>query len=208
MGRVLVLVIVMLAGSLAAGCSHDEPAPTGPAAVYTGTLPGTDAVFALSWSGNDVVSYVCGGDETYATMSRWFCGEPGTGSGGPYFYRQFDGWVLDVSIGDATLEGTLQAPSGEVYPVSARAAPEGTIAGLYAPSEVGGCETGVVVRQRTADDTPVVQGTSCEHDRFEQVTPVLPVALTDGQLQVVVRRAAGEETLWVRPVQPILAPDE
>ena len=58
-----------------AGCAEESVAPLdGGVVSYAGALEGSDAVAAVAVSGDTVALYVCGGDTSYATRSRWYSG--------------------------------------------------------------------------------------------------------------------------------------
>jgi hypothetical protein len=57
------------------GCSGEDNEPEAAISMFTGRLETADAVVGLAVSPlGDVDAYVCGGDTTFTTHSRWFAG--------------------------------------------------------------------------------------------------------------------------------------
>ncbi len=169
-------------------------------ALYTGELAGTDAVVAFAVEDDNVVGYVCGGETTMATHSRWFCEIASRRDDGLlHVVKEEAAWTLDALISDTSVEGTVRSPDGTIYDVSAPLALPG--AGLFA-DEVGGCSTGVIVIPGGDGEEPRIQGTHCadDYDYFEQVTPVRPVETELNHLDVVI--GADGPAMTVFRVQP------
>jgi len=167
--------------------------------LYVGDVEGSDAVIAFAVRERNVVGYVCGGEATFASLSRWFCGEANAVDGGLDIVVHEAGWTLDAQIDDTTVRGTLRNPDGSELAIVASRAADG--AGLFA-NEVGGCSTGVIAFAPEGDAEPEVHGTFCadEFDLFEQVTPVRPYDDRDNALNVLV--GAGAAPMTVYRVQP------
>lgn len=196
------LVLVSVVGCAAGG--RDGPAGPGEVAFFAGSLSGTDAVFAMSISGRDVVSYACGGADTFQTQSRWYCGQL-EGSGGEWTFDQSeDGWSLQALVREDRADIALSSPSGERFELDAPRLVAGTDAQLYGElvgdgAAVGGCNTGVIV-MRGDDGAPLTRGTFCEGDRLGQVTPVTPVEPGMSTLGVAVTLRGGPRFLEVHRV--------
>ena len=71
------LFVCRLTGALLflalAACSTEEPSSVAEG-TYVGKLDGSDAMFAVTVAGNDVVAYACGGPLTIHLHTRWYQG--------------------------------------------------------------------------------------------------------------------------------------
>jgi hypothetical protein len=184
-----------LIGAIVSSCAGDsEPR----VASYVGGVTAGDAKIALvvDEEAGRFVLYVCGGDATYATHTRWFAGEIADAT----IEANKDGWSIAGDVWSDGAMGSLVDPSGNRIQWSAGIAGGTTISGLYDTMDEG-CRTGVIV----IDDgrgAPIVQGTWCNADGLrEQVTPISPVALTDRGIEVAVEVAGVERRLFVTPVR-------
>lgn len=187
------LLACVFAGALASGCSLPaEDVPTIQPAV--GTVVGNDAEVALVASGGRLAFYVCGGPTSVAGWTHWFSGSiPGSGE----FSLVDSGWTLTGAASPSGGAGQLTPPGGPMRAWSAFPSSAGTTAGLYSVVDEGGCRTGVVVAQPSSSAAITVQGAWCDGTgRFEQVTPILPVVLTDRGIEIQVELAAGPRRLF------------
>jgi hypothetical protein len=169
-------------------------------ALYTGELAETDAMVAFAVRDDNVVGYVCGGDTTIATHSRWFCDRAERREDGLlHIVKTEAAWTLDALIGATSVQGTVRSPDGVVYDVNAPLAADG--AGLFA-DEVGGCSTGVIVLPAIDGAENRAQGAHCADgfEQFEQVTPVRPLERDLHHLDVVVGTDGPQMTVF--RVQP------
>ncbi|MFO0592322.1 MAG: hypothetical protein U0441_32555 [Polyangiaceae bacterium] len=179
------MALPALVSSFAILCSAcGESAPV----TYVGAPKGNDLAFGIVSGEGAVVAYVCGGSSTYATHSRWFTG-PLDADG--KFSAEADGWTLSGTIGAAdsdSVTATLVAPDMTSSDLSASRGLAGSTDGLY-DVEDSGCRTGVVTWTDPVGQ-PQLQGTWCDDkDEFAQVTPVLPITVSDKGLHVVVNLA-------------------
>jgi hypothetical protein len=171
--------------------------------VYIGKLVDTDAVIAISASGNDVVAYICGGATTFATTTRWF---PHTewASDQPTLRMSSDGWTLDLVRDAQGISGSASDGTGKRYAITAHPTRPETMAGLYAVVDEG-CRTGVVVMQDRAEDAPTFQGTWCNNKgAFEQVTPVRPYDRWAGRVAVTVHVGGENRMLYAANFSPFV----
>ena len=149
-----------------------DDAGSGPSGSWVGALEGTDAVVALVADGDRVLAYVCGGDATRDTHTRWFSGPIDSGD-----FELFAGaWSLTGTLtDDGDLTGVVTSPGGDAASFDALGAEQGTLAGLYV--EIASpCSTGLVITQPTVDVLPVAQGAWClEGGAIGQVVPIMPL---------------------------------
>lgn len=186
------LACVWLAGC-GSGASQPELLDVSPDAivVYTAKLDAIDTTVAIVLRGSTVNAYACGGDSTFATHSRWFCGEAFDGPNGLDTQRFFDGWVLEGVYYDDAFEGRLgrarDDQTVEYFPFTAgRAGPDSRTGAYIADAVNGGC-TGAIVVDDGFDAEPQVVGTWCDGaGQFGQVTPVRPVDWASEQMTVSV----------------------
>lgn len=188
--RMSSLLLAALSSLVAAGCGRPDETSGG---TWTGSVVGSDAVVGAVVSGNRAAVYVCGGDSSFATVTRWFQGTREELSTG--LLR--DGWVVDAAAGGDSLAGKLVAPDGGTFVFSLAAAAEGSAAGLYSTVDAG-CRTGVVVHGEASS----MQGVWCSDlGEVAQVTPGFAPDF-DGGLAVAVERPEGLLELLVQPFLP------
>lgn len=178
---------------------QDAPYAADPGAtVFTGTLESTDARIAVIATKNHARMYFCGGDSTYAMLSRWVKADL-SASGAVTPDASAMDWSIEATVGQATASGTLVTGDASRYSFLATAVDKKTMAGLYeAVSPCG--KVGVIVAQAAASDTPVVQGACIGNGNIDihQVNPVLPLQRSpDGSISVVV--AGTKEEVSVVP---------
>lgn len=181
--------VAMAALVLGAGCGDERVAP-----VYVGSVAQSDAVIAAVTDGDEVAVYLCGGPETFDTYTRWF---KGTVDARGAFSIKKDGFV---AAGDLTAgTGTVTTADGTKLSWSMRPT-EGAVEGLYATVD-SGCRTGAVAADFDGDGVIEVQGAWCDAEsRFAQVTPIMPIAVTDRGLALSVL-IAPVKGLWVDRVR-------
>lgn len=190
---ILRLALAASMGLALAGCALDDEGASPPSAV--GTLVGSDAVVGASTYAGLITFYVCGGPESLDSATRWFVGQ-GDASGA--FTLSRDGWTVRGDLGQGA--GELSSPEGETRAWTTHAATPGTLEGLYATVD-SGCRTGAVILQPDASSAPRLQGAWCDEEgRVAQVTPILPVALTERGVAVRVLGSSTTRDLFVEPV--------
>lgn len=138
--------------------------------------------------------FFCGGATSYATATKWIFA-PLAADGG--FEFDADGWKVHGTLTRAALSGSVEQ-NDQSRRFSAIEIASGTIAGLYEGAADCG-RVGLIVAQPDADADPIGQG-ACVGDGHapEQVNPILPVALKDGEIQVKI----GETEASVREAAP------
>jgi hypothetical protein len=165
---------------VAAGCV----APAAPPAFHVGPVSDSDAVVAVVREGTRVTAYVCGGERTYDTLTRWF--EADVREGDAVTITR-DGYTLrlESSAPDAaSLPGTLTDAQGIARPFVARLQPTAPLVGLY-DSNDSGCRAGAMVWYADGSADPRVQGTWCDRGGLvEQVEPVRPLQVDAAGLRV------------------------
>lgn len=178
------------AALLLAACGGEEESPL--EGTYVDRMPGVDAWVAVTVADGEAAAFVCGGEETLATHTRWM-----TAPAGPSLRFERDGWVLALEGSDDTLRGELRGPDGDVMPVAA-GRPEGPLAGLYTAIE-SGCRAGVIIASGEA-----AQGAWCDSfDNFSQVTPLTPIERKAQGIEVIADATpAGPLTFFVDLASP------
>jgi len=196
--------------TLTAACTAEVPPDAAPRAVYVGTVDGTDAVVAFTVNRDTglINSYVCGGASSYATLSRWFCGEARRVEAGFEFAKTEELWHMQATVEPHVVTGTIESVEGERYELRAERSDPGSHSALYGETDVGGCTTGAIVVHDAPDREPRVHGTWCARGeggdpRFEQVTPLLPHDFSQDLMQVTVPALDdGERPLLLSRVRP------
>jgi len=191
-------VLACLLGLALFGCgsSDDTTTPAANTAALVGTLAGTDARIGLVLDDTKGVLYVCGGDSTRATLTRWF---RGTRTAAGIDWTTDDLRVVAAPRG-ATWVGELKKSDGtsssfEVTPTAA-----GTIAGLYESARAEG-RAGVVVFQPSPSGPATILGAfKTTAGKLEQVLPVREVLRTPQGIEVTV--ASVSTAFFVQPVSP------
>lgn len=159
---------------------------------WVGRVDGTDVVVAITVAGDEARAYLCGGDTTRASWTRWLAGDAGAGE----VATTAGGWTVTAALlGAASLGGTVSGPEG-VRTFSATATTG--VGGLYRGPEP--CPTGLVVWM--TDTGPAAQGAWCEGGIYGQVEPVMPIAVTWQGIGVHRVGAADAALLWLTPVTP------
>lgn len=165
---------------------------------FVGSLEGTDAVVGIVQKGELWAGYVCGGRTSYATLTSWY-----EGSVARTELIEPNG-NLSARWADGALTGTLLGRDGvsrnfRANPVLAGA---GTVLGLFEAVD-SGCRAGFVAMPSPSGQDSVTQGVWCDRaGRFEQVTPILPIAL--GERGVLVHVSQYDRQFYVVPAVPPL----
>ena len=180
--------------ALLLACSSEsegtEPGPT-PVGEWVGVLADGETWIAVSSDEQSVVAYVCGGDNTLATHTRWFV----TPSGGSDLAFDHDGWRLETSLSDGDISGSLIDPDGLESSFAANHTAEGDPAGLFTAFD-SGCRDGVIVESGGSS-----QGAWCDLlDNFGEVTPAMPIDASG--FDVVAATPMGDRMFFVEPLVP------
>ena len=184
------------------GCGNDtkthphEPAPQ----VWIGEVLDTDVKVALADRKTSAALFFCGGDDSYATRTRWFA--EGASLQKPFSFETGE-WSVDGAVDGAVARGNVQVGKHEPEPWTVRAPDPGTIAGLYEGEAPCG-KLGLIVTQQRAQDSPSGQGACLRIDGdsivVEQVNPVrLELQGAERGIAVTVASAPDRE-FTVRPV--------
>lgn len=166
--------------------------PADVARMATGTIAGTDIYVATVVEPSKVITYFCGGDETFQTRTQWFTGAPGEAG---EFAFELNGWQVTGVADQSGASGSATTPDNAPIEFTTVATAEGAAAGLYRALD-GNCTAGVIVVDNGG--TLDAQGSYfCpDSDAFVQVIILNPGQLTsagngDG---IEVQVQVGEET--------------
>lgn len=152
----------MLALCTLAACGPDER-------VFVGSIDGTDAEVGLTVANGQAAAYVCGGDETRATLTRWFEGPAETTAGS----LVADDWTLTWDGSS----GTLTDPDGTASTWVAE--DQSRTAGLFEATD-SGCHDGAIVWDAAGAATMLgTWGCYAANLPMLEVTPVGTVRLAD-----------------------------
>jgi hypothetical protein len=187
------LLLLGLAG-LVVGCTSTMPEGT-----WVGRNVEDDAWLAVKVQEDSAVVYVCGGDHTLATHTRWLAGHAESSTS---FERE--GWAVDLEIDEDETTGTLSHDGIETAFTATRI-PVGGLAGLFT-QVTDGCRTGVIVA--SGDSAGVdAQGAFCAgvngQNELAQVTPMIPVQQTADGLGVIAATASGDVELFVHELDAV-----
>jgi hypothetical protein len=185
------LFVIAGACLLTAGCSLS---PVEDRRVFVGDTQGmSDAAVAAVISESSVTVYLCGGASSLE-HTHWFSGT--IDAAGVITVEPRDGWTIDAKLVDYAIQGTIHAPDGATIPINGEPGARSPLENLYAVVDEG-CRTGVVVKQASDNETPAVQGAWCNSaGRFMQVTPILPIQISERGLHVLVNTPEGMRDLW------------
>lgn len=167
------LAVWIVGASSLVACTSPELPAAERTDFYAAAIEGSDAVFALSVTDDEILLYVCGGPSTFERYSRWYAGTPAYG-GGTTTLVAADGSVAHVSLADGVAQGEVLELDGTTLTLEAALATAQQPAALYAATS-DGCRTGVVVYSNE-DGSTEARGTWCsEEGIYAQVTPILPI---------------------------------
>jgi hypothetical protein len=125
LGKALIMLVLLV-------LTFAYAAPT----VYVGTVEGTDAQVAFLVEDGQILGYICGGNQTWASHSSWFPSNDSSVLGdGSFKLTGENGHVLQGLYSADTAEGTLTLPGGTALLWSAQVAATDTSAGLYLLNE-------------------------------------------------------------------------
>jgi len=184
------------------GCGNDAKTHEAEAApnLWIGEVPDTDVKVALADRQGSVALFFCGGDDSYATSTRWFA--EGALLEKPFSFTN-SGWSVDGAVDGKGAQGSVRIDPNAPRAWTAQAADSRTIAGLYEGAAPCG-KLGLIVTQTRPEDPPTGQGAClrAEGDALivEQVNPVrLTQQSVASEISVTVASAPDEE-FTVRPV--------
>ncbi|HMI87687.1 MAG TPA: hypothetical protein VK550_26555 [Polyangiaceae bacterium] len=166
--------------------------PSSPAArIYTGELTGTDVRLGIIATEHHARLFFCGGATTYETMTRWVTSDIDTAHKLSLPSSPTERWVLQGTVADAEVSGTIDMGDANSRPFHATAISERTISGLYEGTASCG-RLGLIVVQATPDAKPTGQG-ACVGPVLEQVNPLEPIVRNpDGAIVVTIGSATAE----------------
>lgn len=186
--------VTAAASLLLLACSSDGTAhsPTRQAqpSVYVGAVENTDALVAVVHDGVDWAAYVCGGADTYATMTGWFSGPVEQATEGEHLHAPSGNKEFTAAVKGQLATGTVVV-DGMSFAFTAPLSGGEDATGLYDVLDEG-CRTGLVIPPaslgepqgvwcsapgRFAEDAPSV---------FAQVTPIRPWVTADRIVRVTV----------------------
>lgn len=182
------LGLVLLGALSAAACDDPDDDPYAEAElearVLVGTVDDTDLVLGALLDGDVLSIYQCGGDETFATHTRWFRGLVGNGDDPDAFSLVYGDMTLRGQRTADGLHGELVLADGTEHAFAVDPVGDDDVPGVYV-AEHDGLRTGVVVREVGGELT--AQGASCtDRDECSQVIILPPLAVTDETLPVQV----------------------
>jgi hypothetical protein len=178
---------------LAAGCGAPAGAPA-----YVGAVPGGDEVVGVVSDGSQATFYLCGGEATFATHTRWFTGSVDD-RGEMSLSDRKGSWKVTGNL--ALGSGRITTDTHDQLLWSVRPA-AGDAEGLYSATVAGSCRTGAVVGDFDGTGTVRMQGTWCDGQQYAQVIPIIPEAIevTDQGIQVKVPALAKVLPFYVERV--------
>lgn len=176
-------------------CSDDGLPAADDTRMRVGRADSGDMAFAAAVEDDTISVYACGGEQTFATNTRWF--RDGT-LADDAFSMELDGWTIAGDVAARTIDGTLTDPAGNQIAWSVEAVGDDELAGLYT-KEIDGCVTGLVVQRD--GETLDTQGTWCnDRAEFAQVIVLPPVVVKDEGIKVKVERPTdGPTEFFVEP---------
>ena len=166
------------------------------ARIASGVVDGTDIFVATVYEDDRAIAYFCGGEQTYATHTHWFSGDPGEDG-------TFDLAMGDVRVtGEADADGasgTLVDSMGNEHPFTTKAPAGDSIAGLYSIDVTDDCRAGVVIAEDNGQTR--AQGVYfCEDEGlFVQVIILEPALTAAGAIEVDVELPEGTQSFTVEP---------
>jgi hypothetical protein len=102
----------------------------------------TDALLAVSIQDVHAVAFICGGEQTVTTYTRWMYNTVDEDDQTLAF--EVDGWRLDLEIAEPGANGELTTPTGDIIGIGATLTPGTDLQGIYS-SVNDGCRDGLIV---------------------------------------------------------------
>lgn len=173
--------------------------------VFFGSVDATDAKLAVTIRDDGFTDvYVCGGDDTFDTISRWFCPASLAEDGVEVSFDR-DGWRMIATRDGDRVVGSLFAPDvdartvggGQEYTFEAPALEASMGLGVFQRREGPDNCSGAIVWQR--DTRPIEMiGTYCFDDGvMKQVTPVLKYMPDPNAALIRVQAGSGDDAVEV-----------
>ena len=159
--------------------AHDATADAEPAR-YVGEVQDSDVRVGVVADAEHARVFFCGGDDSFATATRWFNLEVHDGE-----LTADDGdWHLRATLGDAGVDGEITHDPGAARPFTTTRIVEGTLSGLYEGKSQCG-RLGLIVNQPRKGGSIDAQG-ACVGDGHppEQVNPITPITLESDKIRV------------------------
>lgn len=135
---------------------EDAATPVVTTRTFVGDLQGTDARFGLVVEGGKGFLFFCGGDQTFATATKWFRGALSLDA--PFALQQ-TGWTASAGLeadGHGVV-GTLDRGDGAPLTFRGTEVAAGTDAGLYEATDTDGVAA-LIVKQASPSDAATMQG--------------------------------------------------
>jgi len=130
-------IVAAAALLLLSGCASPRPEGT-----WVSRVGDTDARLAVSIQDTHAVAFICGGEKTFTTHTRWMYNVVDDEDEVVAF--EVDGWRLDFAIDSPGAEGELTTSAGDIIAVGATLTSETDIQGIYS-SINDGCRDGLIV---------------------------------------------------------------
>lgn len=203
--RWLASLTLLLALAGCGGGAGTQSATPQTAAVYVGTIEGTDALIAVAPEGNLVVAYVCA-EKTWAERTGWFFTELENNAeltGTVKRALSGTGHTLEnTTITETQVKGTVRFADGSIHAFTAERADPQTTAGLY-ESHASEGQAGLIVTNdgRAAGAVRLISGTTTTPPTAAPITvnQSLNSGTSSGGIAVTIP-SLGSRTL--QPVRP------
>jgi hypothetical protein len=158
---------------------RDATAASKPAR-YVGEVEDSDVRVGVVADGEHARVFFCGGDDSFATATRWFNLEVHDSE-----LNVDDGeWHLHATHSDERVDGEITHDPDAARPFSTTPIAEDTLSGLYEGTAPCG-RMGLIVSQARKGAAIDAQG-ACVGDGHtpEQVNPIMPLAAESGKIRV------------------------
>lgn len=189
------LVRFTLALSLLAAATGCNSTPSG---MWVTRLTGTDAWVGITVDGSEGAAFLCGGETTLETHTRWMLTTVDSES---VIFRQ-DDFEIEITLSEGDVAGQLVEPSGAAVAFEARRVGEEDVAGVYFGFD-SGCGDGLIVLDGGASGTTEALGAWCNESGLrEQVTPVLPIERTNQGVAAFVELPNERRDFFMTRVDP------
>lgn len=169
------------------GCSSP------PEGMWVTRLTGTDAWVGITVEDGEGAAFLCGGDTTLDTHTRWMLETVDTEK---VIFRD-EGFQIEVTLTEGDIAGQLVEPSGAAVAFDARRVGEEDLEGVYFGFDAG-CGDGLIVL-----DGNQALGAWCSEDGLRaQVTPVTPIERTADGVAAFVELTDERRDFFLTRVDP------